>query len=70
MKSRPGSGRREARILQERIRNMILPILLGVTVVVAIFLGVLAKMSFKEIILQTGAMLAAAGVFYGLAVLV
>jgi hypothetical protein len=49
---------------------MILPILLGVTVVVAIFLGVLAKMSFKEIILQTGAMLAAAGVFYGLAVLV
>jgi hypothetical protein len=49
---------------------MILPILLGVTVVVAIFLGVLAKMSFKEIILQTGAMLAAAAVFYGLAVLV
>jgi hypothetical protein len=49
---------------------MLLPILLSVTVVVAIFLGVLAKMSFKEIVMQTGAMLVAAGVLYGLATLV
>jgi len=49
---------------------MLLPILLGVTVVVAIFLGVLAKMSLKEIVMQCVAMLIAAGVFYGLAVLV
>ncbi|WP_419940416.1 hypothetical protein [Candidatus Palauibacter sp.] len=49
---------------------MILGILLICTVVVALMLGHLAKMSFRERVLQTAAMLAAAFVFYGLARLV
>lgn len=49
---------------------MILGILLLSTVVVALLLGQLAKLSLRERVLQTGAMLAAAFVFYGLVVLV
>ncbi|WP_419164009.1 hypothetical protein [Candidatus Palauibacter sp.] len=49
---------------------MILGILLICTVVVALMFGHLAKMPFKERVLQTAAMLAAAFVFYGLVVLV
>ena len=45
---------------------MILGILLICTVVVALMLGHLAKMSFRERVLQTAAMLAAAFIFYGL----
>ncbi|WP_419949928.1 hypothetical protein [Candidatus Palauibacter sp.] len=45
---------------------MILWILLASTVVVALMLGHLAKMSFRERVLQTAAMLAAAFIFYGL----
>ncbi len=49
---------------------MILGILLAATVAVALMLGQLAKMSFRERVLSTAAMLAAAFVFYGLVVLV
>ncbi|WP_420615039.1 hypothetical protein [Candidatus Palauibacter sp.] len=49
---------------------MILGILLLSTVVVALLLGQLAKLSFRERVLQTAAMLAAAFVFFGLVVLV
>lgn len=48
---------------------MILGILLICTVVVALMLGHLAKMPFRERALQTAAMLAAAFIFYGLVVL-
>ena len=46
--------------------SMILGILLLSTVVVALLLGHLARMSFLERVLQTVAMLAAAFIFYGL----
>lgn len=49
--------------------SMILGILLLSTVVVALLLGQLARMSLRERILQTTAMLAAAFIFYGLVVL-
>ncbi|WP_419939376.1 hypothetical protein [Candidatus Palauibacter sp.] len=48
---------------------MILGILLISTVVVALMLGHLARMSFLERVLQTAAMLAAAFIFFGLVVL-
>lgn len=50
--------------------SMILGILLLSTVVVALLLGQLARLSFRERVLQTAAMLAAAFVFFGLVVLV
>ncbi len=50
--------------------SMILGILLLCTVVVALLLGQLAKLSLRERVLQTAAMLAAAFVFFGLVVLV
>ena len=46
--------------------SMILGILLLSTVVVALLLGQLARMSLRERVLQTVAMLAAAFIFYGL----
>lgn len=46
--------------------STILGILLLSTVVVALLLGHLARMSFRERVLQTVAMLAAAFIFYGL----
>ncbi len=46
--------------------SMILGILLLSTVVVALLLGHLAKLSVRERVLQTAAMLAAAFIFYGL----
>ena len=49
--------------------SMILGILLLCTVVVALLLGQLARMSFRERVLQTTTMLAAAFIFYGLVVL-
>lgn len=49
--------------------EMILGILLLSTVVVALLLGQLAKLSLRERVLQTAAMLAAAFVFFGLVVL-
>ena len=49
--------------------STILGILLLSTVVVALLLGQLARMSLRERILQTTAMLAAAFIFYGLVVL-
>ncbi|WP_420442220.1 hypothetical protein [Candidatus Palauibacter sp.] len=48
---------------------MILGILLISTVVVALLLGHLARMSFLERVLQTAAMLAAAFIFFGLVAL-
>ena len=45
---------------------MILGILLLSTVVVALMLGQLARLSLRERVLQTSAMLAAACIFYGL----
>ncbi len=49
--------------------STILGILLLCTVVVALLLGQLARLSVRERILQTGAMLAAAFIFYGLVAL-
>ena len=49
---------------------MLLPILIGVTIVVAILIGALAKLSPKEFVLETVAMLAATLIFYGLALIV
>ena len=46
--------------------SMILGILLLSTVVVALLLGQLAKLSLRERVLQTAAMLAASFIFYGL----
>ena len=46
--------------------SMILGILRLSTVVVAPLLGQLARMSLRERVLQTAAMLAAAFIFYGL----
>lgn len=46
--------------------SMILGILLLSTIVVALLLGQLARMSLRERVLQTVAMLAAAFIFYGL----
>ena len=46
--------------------SMILGILLVSTVVVAVLLGHLARLSLRERVLQTTAMLAAAFIFYGL----
>jgi hypothetical protein len=49
---------------------MLLPVLAGVTIVVALVIGLLAKLSPKELVLEMVAMLAATCVFYGLAILV